>query len=612
MTQQTFPASTASSVVMTQVYGDLEARAWDEQTIKIETDGHVDGLSQEGNVLRIVGCHSDIELWVPVDATISATSVSGDATIEGVRRVELKDVSGDVELKDIGGDAELENIAEAAVITDVGGDLEVTNTPTLRVYGSIGGDAELRNVASVEIETVGADLALQGAETVVVSTVGSDLEAMDVGVALRCGVVGSDCQVQGSADTEVTVGNVGGDLEVNGAARVQLGNVGGDCALHNVQGDVEMGYVGADASFVGIGGNLRMGGVGADAELKDLQGNIEVGSVGRDLDLQASFPADSRARLNIGGDAEVVLPENPNLSIRATVGGDVSGQSIVSSFSGNMINLVYGDGSAQLELNVGGDLELRGKGSPRSSSSGSWGDFGRDMADLGREMGRLGEELSREIAASFREAGWSLGANVADEIARKAEERARRAQRRAEEQTQRAQRHAEEQARRAEERASRINVRFNEREWRLDPERLERIKEQARRAAAEGVSGALEAVERAVRNLGVPLSPVPPPSPGSVPPVPPTPPGPVPPMPPTPGSVPPVPPMPPFSSQPNRNFGAGMAQSEQATQQDSTTADTPVASAPDLEQEREAILSMIAEGRITPEEGDLLLEALGS
>ncbi|MBC8077444.1 MAG: hypothetical protein H7Y32_15330, partial [Chloroflexales bacterium] len=37
----------------------------------------------------------------------------------------------------------------------------------------------------------------------------------------------------------------------------------------------------------------------------------------------------------------------------------------------------------------------------------------------------------------------------------------------------------------------------------------------------------------------------------------------------------------------------------------------PVA-APTPEQERDAILRMIAEGRITPEEGDLLLEALGS
>ena len=39
------------------------------------------------------------------------------------------------------------------------------------------------------------------------------------------------------------------------------------------------------------------------------------------------------------------------------------------------------------------------------------------------------------------------------------------------------------------------------------------------------------------------------------------------------------------------------------------TPDKP--SAADLEQEREAILRMIAEGRISPEEGDMLLEGLG-
>jgi len=38
----------------------------------------------------------------------------------------------------------------------------------------------------------------------------------------------------------------------------------------------------------------------------------------------------------------------------------------------------------------------------------------------------------------------------------------------------------------------------------------------------------------------------------------------------------------------------------------------PNAPEPNPEQERIAILRMIAEGRITPEEGDLLIEALGS
>ncbi len=47
--------------------------------------------------------------------------------------------------------------------------------------------------------------------------------------------------------------------------------------------------------------------------------------------------------------------------------------------------------------------------------------------------------------------------------------------------------------------------------------------------------------------------------------------------------------------------------SEQATDAPEA-AQTP---APDIETERAAILQMVAEGRISPEEGDMLLDALG-
>ena len=102
------------------------------------------------------------------------------------------------------------------------------------------------------------------------------------------------------------------------------------------------------------------------------------------------------------------------------VGGDISGVNIVSTATGNVINLTYGEGAAHLNLQVGGDLELRSSDSPRSSSSmgGSWNDFGREMANFGREMGKLGQELSREISEAVKSAGWAKGTNIADDIAR--------------------------------------------------------------------------------------------------------------------------------------------------------------------------------------------------
>jgi hypothetical protein len=44
---------------------------------------------------------------------------------------------------------------------------------------------------------------------------------------------------------------------------------------------------------------------------------------------------------------------------------------------------------------------------------------------------------------------------------------------------------------------------------------------------------------------------------------------------------------------------------------DAAPAEPTAATPPDIETERAAILQMIAEGRISPEEGDMLLDALG-
>jgi len=146
-------------------------------------------------------------------------------------------------------------------------------------------------------------------------------------------------------------------------------------------------------------------------------------------------------------------------------------------------------------------------------------------------------------------------------------------------------------------------VRINDREWRMDPERINRIIDQANRAASEGVYGAIEAVEQAFKNIRV------------TPPMPPTPPQqPVPPMPPTPPAAPTYP----NSGTQEYRSEASMRQAEAERAQPEVPA-TPVEDQSAVnptpvnpEQEREAILRMIAEGRITPDEGDMLLEALGS
>src|SRR5206468_3321862 len=115
-----------------------------------------------------------------------------------------------------------------------------------------------------------------------------------------------------------------------------------------------------------------------------------------DAPLASSFAAEHPVRIAVGGNARVELPEAPNLTIRAIVGGQVAGAGIASRGSG-MATLVYGEGAAQLSMIVGGNLELHGRATPRTVNSfgADWGEFGHELGKRGRELGRIGRKLGR-------------------------------------------------------------------------------------------------------------------------------------------------------------------------------------------------------------------------
>jgi hypothetical protein len=357
MTQQTFSVDRNPRVVITQVKGSLSVQTWKERTISVETAGTVAELRQEGSTVIINGGEGDLTLWVPgipnfgksITTGINVTQLSDNAMIEGAGDVVLKEIGGNVALRNIGGDVELENVHAAAELTNVGGNLRATSMPSLVARKGIGGDASLSDIAQVEVDAVGGSMTLDRAGTVVVHAVGANLDVEGVEASLRCNAVGGDCRVQGSATAEVAINNVGGSLQMQGVVRSHLSNVGGN------------------------------------------------------LNLEAAFPAGSRAHFHVGGNASIALPEDVNLTLHAIAGGCVNTESTGFSGYGNFANLVYGEGAARLDVIAGGNVKLLSSAMPRSRSMGeSWNDFGHSMAGIGREMGKLGREIGREMAAAFK------------------------------------------------------------------------------------------------------------------------------------------------------------------------------------------------------------------
>ncbi len=287
--QQTFSVEKEARVNLAKVRGDLVVRGGDRREISVVWDHQGGQMNQEGNVLMLASYAGDIQLHVPYDTEVCVDGLGGDVSAQNIRRIELKDVHGDVELNDIGIDANLEHVGEAVLLTDIGKDLVAQHIASLPARRKIGGEARLQDIRLVELDAVRSDLDLRQVDLAMIGSVGGDLEAVGIGETLRCWNVGGDCRISDSAGVEVNLGNIGGDVEVDGASRLHLGNTGGDASVRDIAGNVSIGNIGGDGTLNNVGGNLTIGQIGADAQLLGLGGSTRVGGIGGDLELEAAF-----------------------------------------------------------------------------------------------------------------------------------------------------------------------------------------------------------------------------------------------------------------------------------------------------------------------------------
>lgn len=695
--RQTFPAGAAERLIIDFIHGNFNVSGWDKEHIALTGGQVIDSPQAEGDALMFGKYQGNLELVVPHGMAITVREVRGNVEIRELRQIQIQQVGGNLRAKEIDGEAvfghvggnltvqearvlrvrqrvggsliakeieqveiggvsgaiELDDIEEVS-LGSIGGNVRCSDLQRVTL-GAIGGNVELHDVSNISLSSaggrvrgedleqvgigsVGGTLELHDVADVTLGSVGNDLRLKDV-ASVKGGSIGNSCHVEGDGGTTIEIGSVGQHLHVREAGRVHVNHVGGSCDIHEVAQAVEINHVGGNADLKEIDGTIVMRQVKGSLRTHEIHGHIDITSVKGNLYLESTFPVESSMHTRVGGNAQIQLPEDANLTITAMVGGTVRGHGVVSNARDN-VTLVYGEGMARLELFVGGNLELKSEDTPESSfSSGwNWNDFGKEMAAIGEDFGRQWQDLGYSIASQVTGAAADIAGTVAGEQRRRTEDLRQR------------------EEWRAREREARLHVRLKGREWWMDSSHVDHIVEQANKAAAEGVMGAMEAVERALRNLhipsvsGFPAPPTPPTPP--VPPVPPvTPFYPVPPTPPTPPVPPvapfsPVPPTPPTSGaesifvfnpptppEPVVTDEAKLPDGEQEAEQSAAKIETedaemevtpmkteeqavitgepqPEVSRLSREQEREAILRMVAEGRLTPEEGDMLLEAL--
>ena len=241
----------------------------------------------------------------------------------------------------------------------------------------------LGNAPTVAIKRCGGDLTIEGCagETVTVATdtMPHSVQGHEHLVIEECD---DDLHLSVPPEAMVSVDHVDGDAHVEGLSALEAGGVDGDlelcaigrsCSVRSVDGDVQatdvaelaVGTVGGDLHLDRVTGSLALERVGGDATLRGAVGGFGPAHIGGDLTLDTTFVPGREYRATVDGDAAVYVPEDADLTLQATVDGDIAG--VPSITTHGAVSATWGDGGAHLTLTVGGDLQVRRTGAAAPS-----------------------------------------------------------------------------------------------------------------------------------------------------------------------------------------------------------------------------------------------------
>jgi hypothetical protein len=151
MADKTIPLEDISRIDFVDITGDLQISGWNREEIRIKDLDQEMKSNQKKNVLEISNVE-DVLINIPHNLEVKIKSVTGDATIKGLRgELEANAVSGDVMISDVSSFS-ADAIAGDLIGSRIQGNLQVT---------SVGGDSLIDNVqGQVELNTVGGDIQL--------------------------------------------------------------------------------------------------------------------------------------------------------------------------------------------------------------------------------------------------------------------------------------------------------------------------------------------------------------------------------------------------------------------------------------------------------------------
>ena len=217
-----------------------------------------------------------------------------------------------VEVEDVAGNLDVAELATPFVVKRVRGNLHARRMGAISMLDTVSGNVTIKEAGAVDGLKVRGALTVESAGAITFGHVAGGLDCRTIDGEVAIEKIAGGVRLMGLRAPFIAR-VIGGHLEVEDAAQVEAGVVGGKVRASNLSGGLQIGKIGGKLGADGVAGEIAVGFVGGHARISRVGGALNLEEVGGAVDLAGPFPADkawnvaSRGRVNVEIDAGASL-----------------------------------------------------------------------------------------------------------------------------------------------------------------------------------------------------------------------------------------------------------------------------------------------------------------
>ncbi|MBN1661321.1 MAG: hypothetical protein JXA93_23205 [Anaerolineae bacterium] len=340
--------------------------------------------------------------------------------IEGAERLTLLEMAGNVALEGWDErallvrmrDGQEEDLTleegESGPVLSARTDVEIRLPGDLGVNArNVHGNLAVDRIVEMDAEQIRGNLALDRASRVVVAEVYGNLKADAVESVRVPGTVYGSARLKSVEQADVQ--NVRGELVVKGAGHLRATRVGGNLIAKQISAGIDVDEVGGNATLKDIDAPVSIDRVAGNLVAKNMAGGLQGPRIGGNVVIGGPLAAAKSYHVRADGNAVIRLPEGSGADVTLQARGRVVAPSDLKEDEetrGRWTGQV-GGGGAELFVEARGNIILGG------DNGGGWTISVEMSEDIARQM----EEAARQVEEAMRSIDLeAIGRQVSGEV----------------------------------------------------------------------------------------------------------------------------------------------------------------------------------------------------